>query len=151
MVLGGAIVTIIMILATLAEISYIPLTWNNTSHLACHLLFLLVTLALTAGPTVYIVIAENQSGGGGSLPLILSIAQFFISISTTLLFGIMPSGQMFGDCVTSKSCKYLASQTFTASYPILDSQAHLGSVFLTAITMTTTATTATQLPPPLPL
>ncbi|KAH9971187.1 hypothetical protein BGW80DRAFT_1561716 [Lactifluus volemus] len=89
-------------------------TWSNTSHLACRLLFLFVTLAPTSGPTVYIAIAENQSGGGGSLPLILGIARFFISISTTLLFGIMPSGRMFDDRVASK---YLASQTFTALIP----------------------------------
>ena len=31
--LGGAVSTIIMIFATLAEFSYIPATWNNTSHL----------------------------------------------------------------------------------------------------------------------
>jgi 1,3-beta-glucan synthase len=64
---------------------------------------------------------ENQPAGGGSLALILGIAQFFISIGATLLFGIMPSGRMFGDRVASKSRKYLASQTFTASYPILHS------------------------------
>ena len=128
--LGGAVATIIMILATLAEFSYIPTTWNNTSHLTRRLLFLFVTLGLTAGPTFYIAIVENQSSGGGSLALILGIAQFFISIVATLLFGIMPSGRMFGDRVASKSRKYLASQTFTASYPVLHSQARLGSVFL---------------------
>ncbi|KAI0246237.1 1-3-beta-glucan synthase [Lactifluus subvellereus] len=128
--LGGAVATVIMILATLAEFSYIPTTWNNTSHLTRRLLFLLVTLGLTAGPTVYIAIVENQSDGGGTLALILSIAQFFISVAATLLFGIMPSGRMFGDRVASTALKYLASQTFTASYPILHSQARLGSVFL---------------------
>jgi len=128
--LGGAVATIIMILATLAEFSYIPTTWNNTSHLTRRLLFLLVTLALTAGPTFYIAIVENQPDGGGSLALILGIAQFFISAFAILLFGIMPSGRMFGDRVASKSRKYLASQTFTASYPMLNSQARLGSVFL---------------------
>jgi 1,3-beta-glucan synthase len=128
--LGGAVATVIMILATLAEFSYIPTTWNNTSHLARRLLFLLVTFALTAGPTVYIAIVENQSGGGGSLSLILGIAQFFISVAATVLFGIMPSGRMFGDRVAGKSRKYLASQTFTASYPVLHFQARLGSVFL---------------------
>lgn len=128
--LGGAVATVIMILATLAEFSYIPTTWNNTSHLTRRLLFLLVTLALTAGPTFYIAIVENQTGAGGSLALILGIAQFFISIVATLLFGIMPSGRMFGDRVASKSRKYLASQTFTASYPLLHSQARLGSVLL---------------------
>ena len=128
--LGGAVATVIMILATLAEFSYIPTTWNNTSHLTRRLLFLLVTLALTAGPTFYIAIVENQPSGGGSLALILGIAQFFISIIATLLFGIMPSGRMFGDRVAGKSRKYLASQTFTASYPVLHSQARLGSIFL---------------------
>ncbi|KAF8495699.1 hypothetical protein F5888DRAFT_1595995, partial [Russula emetica] len=53
-----------------------------------------------------------------------------ISIGAALLFRILPSSRMFGDRVTSKSCKYLASQTFTASYPDLHSQARLGSVFL---------------------
>jgi 1,3-beta-glucan synthase len=128
--LGGAVATVIMILATIAEFSYIPTTWNNTSHLTRRLLFLLVTLGLTAGPTFYIAIVENGPSGGGSLALILGIAQFFISITATLLFGIMPSGRMFGDRVASKSRKYLASQTFTASYPVLHSQARLGSVFL---------------------
>ncbi|KAH9986950.1 hypothetical protein BJV77DRAFT_964985 [Russula vinacea] len=50
-----------MILATLAEFSYIPTTWNSTSNLTHWLLFLLVTLALTGGPTFYIAIVENQA------------------------------------------------------------------------------------------
>ncbi|KAH9038124.1 hypothetical protein EDB85DRAFT_2142125 [Lactarius pseudohatsudake] len=90
--LGGAVATVIMVLATLAEFSYIPTTWNNTSHLTGltrHLLFLLVTLALTAGPTFYIAIVENQADGGGSFALILGITHFFISVVATLLFGIM--------------------------------------------------------------
>ncbi|KAH9170460.1 1,3-beta-glucan synthase component-domain-containing protein [Lactarius sanguifluus] len=95
-----------MILATLAEFSYIPTTWNNTSHLTRRLLFLLVTLALTAGPTFYIAVVENQTDGGASLALILGIAQFFISVVAALLFGIMPSATL--------SC----------------TQARLGSVFL---------------------
>ena len=52
--LGGmdrVVATIIIILATLAEFSYIPTTWTNTFHLTRWLLFLLVTLALTGGPT----------------------------------------------------------------------------------------------------
>jgi hypothetical protein len=49
----------------------------------------------------------------------------YISIGATVLFGIMPSSWMFRDQVASK---YLASRTFTASYPILHSQAcSLGS------------------------
>ncbi|KAF4579577.1 1,3-beta-D-glucan synthase [Pleurotus pulmonarius] len=127
--LGGAVATIIMILATLTEFSYIPTTWNNTSHLARRLVFLFVTLGLTAGPTFYVAIAESN-GTGGSLALILGIVQFFISVAATLLFSIMPSGRMFGDRVAGKSRKYLASQTFTASYPSLPRTSRLASFIL---------------------
>ena len=129
--LGGATATIIMIAATLAELSYIPLTWNNASHLTRRLVFLLITLALTSGPTFYVAIAEYSSGGeAGSLALILGIVQFFISVVATLLFAIMPSGRMFGDRVAGKSRKYLASQTFTASYPSLHKEARIASIIL---------------------
>ena len=127
--LGGAIATIIMIIATLFEFSYIPTTWNNTSHLARRLLFLLVTLGLTCGPTFYIAIVESN-GTGGSLSLILGIVQFFISAIATLLFAIVPSGRMFGDRVRGKSRKYLASQTFTASYHPLDKKTRMVSILL---------------------
>ena len=106
--LGGAVATIIMIAATLAEFSYIPTTWNNTSHLTRRLIFLVITLALTAGPTFYIAIAESNSPGG-SLALILGIVQFFISVVATLLFTVLPSGRMFGDRIAGKSHKDLAS------------------------------------------
>lgn len=95
--LGGTVATIIMIAATLAEFSYIPTTWNNSSHLSRRLLFLFITLALTCGPTFYIAIAESSSNGTtSSLSLILGIVQFFISVVATLLFATMPSGRMFG-------------------------------------------------------
>ncbi|KAF8830140.1 hypothetical protein HHX47_DHR2000675 [Lentinula edodes] len=127
--LGGAVASIIMILATLAEFSYIPTTWNNTSHLTRRLVFLLVTLGLTCGPTFYIAIAVHN-GSAGQLALILGIVQFFISVVAVLLFSIMPSGRMFGDRVAGKSRKYLASQTFTASYPSLSSGPRLASFVL---------------------
>ncbi|KAG2159276.1 glycosyltransferase family 48 protein [Suillus bovinus] len=139
--LGGAVATVIMIAATLAEFSYIPTTWNNTSHLSRRLLFLFITLGLTCGPTFYIAIAENNSDGTtSSLALILGIVQFFISVVATLLFATMPSGRMFGDRVAGKSRKYLASQTFTASYPGLHAQARLGSIALWALVFSCKAT-----------
>ncbi|KAF7319323.1 Glycosyltransferase family 48 protein [Mycena chlorophos] len=127
--LGGAVASLIMIFATLAEFSYIPSTWNNTSHLTRRLLFLCMTLALTCGPTFYIAIATSQ-GSGGQLAEILGIAQFFISVAAVLLFAILPSGRMFGDRVAGKSRKYLASQTFTASYPSLSKKARASSILL---------------------
>ncbi|THU88102.1 1,3-beta-glucan synthase [Dendrothele bispora CBS 962.96] len=127
--LGGAVSTVIMILATLMEFAYIPTTWNNTSHLTRRLIFLFITLGLTCGPTFYIAIAVSN-GSAGQLALILGIVQFFIAVSATLLFAIMPSGRMFGDRVAGKSRKYLASQTFTASYPSLKKGPRMASFLL---------------------
>lgn len=124
--LGGAVSTIIMILATLAEFSYIPTSWNNTAHLTRRLLFLAVVLFLTVAPSIYIAFFNQD----GHLSLILGIVQFFISILATLLFGIVPSGRMFGDRVAGKNRKYLANQTFTASYPSLSLGGRLSSVLL---------------------
>ena len=127
--LGGAISTLIMIFATVAEFSYIPTTWHNASHLSTRLIFLLVILALTGGPTVYIVMV-NDLPSKGNIPLIIAICQFFLSVVVTLAFGMIPSGRMFGDRVAGKSRKFLASQTFTASYPTLPSSARSASIAL---------------------
>ncbi|KAF8894605.1 glycosyltransferase family 48 protein [Infundibulicybe gibba] len=127
--LGGAVSTTIMILATIAEFSYIPTTWNNASHLTTRLIFLLVILALTAGPTFYIAMVDGRPNQS-QLPLILGIVQFFISVVATVAFGLIPSGRMFGDRVAGKSRKYMASQTFTASYPALASSARSASILL---------------------
>lgn len=78
-------------------------------------MFLLVILAITGAPSVYIAI-WNQTG---QIALILGIVQFGCSVVATLAFATLPSGRMFGDRVAGKSRKYLANQTFTASYPSL--------------------------------
>ncbi|RXK35245.1 1,3-beta-glucan synthase component FKS1 [Tremella mesenterica] len=124
--LGGSVATLIMIAATLAEFSYIPTTWNNTSHLTRRLVFLLVILAITGGPSLYIAI-WNQTG---QVSLILGVVQFCCSVIVTAAFATLPSGRMFGDRVAGKNRKYLANQTFTASYPVLPRNNRLASLGL---------------------
>ncbi|CAE6449332.1 unnamed protein product [Rhizoctonia solani] len=114
---------------TLAEFTFIPTTWNNTSHLSRCLISLLIFLGLTTGLSFYVFIA-NDGSDGSSLPLIHAIVQFFIAVIATLLFSIIPSGRMFGDRVAGKSCKYLASQTFTASYPSMSRNQCMSSIVL---------------------
>ncbi|KAK7680380.1 1,3-beta-D-glucan synthase [Cerrena zonata] len=103
--LGGAVATVIMIAATLAEFSSDG--WSNVLHRYCG------EFLSRWFPCPY-----------------LGIVQFFISVVATLLFAILPSGRMFGDRVAGKSRKYLASQTFTASYPSLKPSARIASVLL---------------------
>lgn len=127
--LGGAVATIIMIAATMAEFMFIPTTWNNTSHLSRRLLFLLVILGIMIAPTIYIATALNPHSSS-QVPLILGAVQLALGILVTMMFGIIPSGRMFGDRVAGKARKYLASQTFTASYPPLNAKARIGSMLL---------------------
>ncbi|KAK4056301.1 1,3-beta-D-glucan synthase [Microbotryomycetes sp. JL221] len=124
--LGGAVATLIMIAATLAEFTYVPTTWNNTSHLMSRLVLLLVVLGVTAGPTIYIAAFDQTS----TTALIIGIVQFAVSIIVVAVFSVIPSGRMFGDRVRGKARKYLASQTFTASYPKLGTKARLASIGL---------------------
>ncbi|KAJ7468411.1 hypothetical protein B0H11DRAFT_2305430 [Mycena galericulata] len=51
-------------------------------------------------------------------------------VVATLLFAIVPSGRMFGDRVAGKDRKYLANQTFTASYPVLSRTSRAASILL---------------------
>ncbi|KAI5478453.1 1,3-beta-glucan synthase, glycosyltransferase family 48 protein [Pseudohyphozyma bogoriensis] len=102
--LGGAVATLIMILATLAEFSYVPTTWNNTLHLTTRLGLLLIVLALTGAPTIYIA-GFNQTG---NVSYIIGIVQFAISVIAVLVFSV----------------------TFTASYPKLTGNARLASCAL---------------------
>ncbi|KAH7099691.1 1,3-beta-glucan synthase [Auriculariales sp. MPI-PUGE-AT-0066] len=119
--LGGAVATTIMILATLAEFAYIPATWVNASHLLRRLVFLVAILAITACPTIFIAAVDQTSS---------------VAVIATIMFGIIPSGRMFGDRVAGKSRKYLASQTFTASYPDLPRSARAASLVMWTIILT---------------
>ena len=128
--LGGGVSTLIMIFACIAEFMYLPTTWTNTAHLTRRLLFLLVVLGLTVGPTFYIASVNANPTGNQNIPLIIGIVQFFISVVATILFATLPSGRLLGDRVGGKSRKYLASQTFTAAYPELDRKARTASIML---------------------
>jgi 1,3-beta-glucan synthase len=121
---GGGIASLIQICATLAEWAYVPRRWAGAQHLTKRLLFLIFIFVLNVGPGVYIfmpagsdqALADRQN----STPaLIVGIAHFFIAVITFLFFSIMPLGGLFGSYLTKNSRRYVASQTFTASYPRL--------------------------------
>lgn len=135
--LGGAIATAIMIGSAVAEFVHLPRSWSSTGHLSRRLLFLFIILGLTVAPAVYIFgFAEptpaDDEENLWSIPTIIGVVHFAISVLATALFAIVPSGRMFGDRVAGKARKYLASQTFTASYPSLGRNARLASLALWA-------------------
>ena len=113
--LGGAIACLIQIVATICEWFYVPRKWAGAQHLTKRLLFLLGMFALNLGPSVYIFAIKQT----GSIALALGIVQFFIALTTFFFFSIMPLGGLFGSYMSKNSRQYVASQTFTASYPRL--------------------------------
>lgn len=124
-----------MMAATLAEFSHLPTSWATTAHLGRRLLFLIVILACTIGPSIYIFgVAQpkpsDDEDNTWNTSVIVGIIQFVIAVLSTALFAIVPSGRMFGDRVAGKARKYLASQTFTASYPTLSRNARAASLGL---------------------
>ncbi|KAL2144732.1 hypothetical protein VTI28DRAFT_8670 [Corynascus sepedonium] len=121
---GGTIAALLQVFATLAEWLYVPRRWAGAQHLTKRLLFLIVVLVINVGPGVYVFMpAADQDAylerQNNKISLILGIVQFFVGLATFLFFSIMPLGGLFGSYLTKNSRRYVASQTFTASYPRL--------------------------------
>lgn len=115
--LGGTVAALIMIVATCAEWAFVPRQWAGAQHLTKRLLFLLLVFVVNVAPAVYVFIIDKNNGS--PLARILGIIQFFIAVITYFFFSIMPLGGLFGSYLTKDSRRYVASQTFTASYPRL--------------------------------
>lgn len=114
--LGGGVACLIMIGATIAEWFYVPRGWAGAEHLLKRFFFLIGMLVLNVAPSVYILVMGKQVG---ALPLALGIVQFFIALATFVYFSVVPLGGLFGSYLKTNSRRYVASQTFTASYPRL--------------------------------
>jgi 1,3-beta-glucan synthase len=114
--LGGTLACLIMIFATIAEWFYVPRKWAGAQHLTRRLLFLIGMFIINVAPSVYIFKFSQT----GKIALALGVVQFFIALASFIFFSIMPLGGLFGSYLASKkSRKYVASQTFTASWPKL--------------------------------
>ncbi|KKY27273.1 putativebeta-glucan synthase component gls1 [Phaeomoniella chlamydospora] len=113
--LGGTIAALINVVASCIEWAYVPRRWAGAQHLTKRLFFLLGVFVINIAPSVYIF-GISQTG---KIANILGIVQFVIAIFTVLFFGVMPLGGLFGSYLTKNSRQYVASQTFTASYPRL--------------------------------
>jgi len=113
---GGALASLIQILATCAEWLYVPRRWAGAQHLTKRLLFLLLVFVINLAPSILVFMILDQNSTPAN---ILAIVQFVIAIITFIFFSIMPLGGLFGSYLTKNSRQYVASQTFTAMWPSL--------------------------------
>ncbi|KAK6953388.1 hypothetical protein Daesc_005691 [Daldinia eschscholtzii] len=125
---GGALASLIQIIATCAEWAYVPRRWAGAQHLTKKLLFLIVVFLINLGPSVYVFGWPDQQETEPAR--VLGIVQFFIAVATFLFFSVMPLGGLFGSYLTKNSRRYVASQTFTASWPHLKGNDRALSYFL---------------------
>lgn len=117
---GGGIASMIQILATLAEWSYVPRKWAGAQHLTKRLIFLIGIFALNVAPGVKVFAFPTKPGDAlYSVDLALGIVHFVLAVLTYIYFATVPLGSLFGNYLTGKSRRYVASQTFTASFPRL--------------------------------
>ena len=113
--LGGTVASFIMIIASLMEWLYVPRRWAGAQHLTKRLFFIIGVFVINIAPSVY-VFGIKQTG---IIANVLSIVQFFVALATFFFFAIMPLGALFGSYMKKNSRQYVASQTFTASFPQL--------------------------------
>ncbi|KAI0023921.1 family 48 glycosyltransferase [Xylariomycetidae sp. FL0641] len=125
---GGALASLIQVLATLTEWAYVPRRWAGAQHLTKKLLFLIVVFVINLAPAVYVFGFPDQQKT--TVAKVLGIVQFFVAVFTFLFFSIMPLGGLFGSYLTKNSRRYVASQTFTASWPQLKGNDRATSYFL---------------------
>ncbi|KAF7721511.1 1,3-beta-D-glucan synthase [Apophysomyces ossiformis] len=121
--LGGLVAVFIMSIATLAEFMYLPVSMHTTKMLLGRLAVLLVLAACHVGATVYVVWFDQTS----LLALIIGACQLGLGAIVAILLAIIPSATLLNQ---RSSSHYLASKTFTASFPFMCSSDRLMSVLL---------------------
>ncbi|KAL8936866.1 MAG: hypothetical protein Q9216_004709 [Gyalolechia sp. 2 TL-2023] len=114
--LGGTVASILMLIASITEWAYVPRRWAGAQHLTKRLFFILGVFVLNIAPSVYIF---GIAGGDGKIGKILGVVQFLVALVTFFFFSVMPLGGLFGSYMKKNSRQFVASQTFTASWPRL--------------------------------
>ncbi|ANB11391.1 1,3-beta-D-glucan synthase [Sugiyamaella lignohabitans] len=113
--LGGVVACLIQIIATLSEWAFVPRNWAGAQHLTRRLMFIIIILLINLAPAIY-VLGYIGIDTKSKSALIVGIVQFFIAVFTFLFFSVMPLGGLFGSYLNKKTRRYVASQTFTASF-----------------------------------
>ncbi|KAF5102810.1 hypothetical protein DV451_001700 [Geotrichum candidum] len=113
--IGGVIATFFQIVATLSEWAFVPRQWSGAQHLSKRLMFLILIFILNLITPVYVFGYIGISTYSKSAHVV-SVVGFFIAVFTFLFFSVMPLGALFGSYLGRNTRRYVASQTFTASF-----------------------------------
>ncbi|KXN64983.1 glycosyltransferase family 48 protein [Conidiobolus coronatus NRRL 28638] len=130
--LGGAIASILAILATVAEFFFLPRSWRVFRILSFRFVILFVFLLLCIVPFIFVkYFSKNYT-----LSLSLSIAQFVISTLISIGLILVPPSNLFksnGKLEEFGGSQGLVNRTFTSNYPTLETRDRAVSVSLWAL------------------
>ncbi|CAO3630454.1 unnamed protein product [Cunninghamella blakesleeana] len=112
--LGGVIAVLLMLIGSMAELSYLPMTWVNTKIISRRIGLLFLLLLINGGPSVYCVFIDRTS----FISKLVAIIQLLISVGTTLFLVFTPSAFLFNR-QNSNYRDTLAHRLFTANFPPL--------------------------------
>ncbi|QLG70908.1 hypothetical protein HG535_0A08540 [Zygotorulaspora mrakii] len=113
--LAGSLACIIQLFATICEWSFVPRKWAGAQHLSRRFAFICLLLGVNLGPIIF-VFAYDPIDVQSTAAHAVAAVTFFIAIGTMIFFSIMPLGGLFTSYMQKSSRRYIASQTFTASF-----------------------------------
>lgn len=113
--LGGAVASGIQVVATICEYAFVPRQWAGAQHLSRRLMFLLLIFGANVAMNAF-VFGWAGITTSSKAAHVVSVVAFFVAVATLVFFAIMPLGGLFTSYMNRRSRKYVASQTFTASF-----------------------------------
>ncbi|AMD21839.1 HFL017Cp [Eremothecium sinecaudum] len=113
--LAGTFACVLQLIATILEWSFVPRNWAGAQHLSRRFIFLLIVTALNLVPVAF-VFTYSDLDVESKIAHAVSIVAFFIALATVIFFSIMPLGGLFTSYMKNSTRRYVASQTFTASF-----------------------------------
>jgi len=127
--LGSTVGCILQLLATIGESIFVPFSWPGRKALLIRFFFLLIITVFNAGPSIFIL-GIVPLDAKSDLALGLAIAQFCISICTTIWFSFQPLASLFDWFKFSDTAVYDPVKVFTGSYPKLAQTNRILSILL---------------------
>ncbi|CAK7912878.1 1,3-beta-glucan synthase component Gsc2p [[Candida] anglica] len=119
MALVGGIATLICLLCTIFEMSFVPRDWPGAQPVLKRLFFLSLMFSICVAPTIYLLISYNideQSTWG----VVLASFQLAASIISVVYLSITPSAQLFAKRVNKDDRRYLSNREFCSSFYCLN-------------------------------
>jgi 1,3-beta-glucan synthase len=126
MSLAGGVASLICLVSTIAELSFVPRDWPGAQLVMKRLVLLLLVFSLNVGPTVVLLVVYELDYHSVYGTIVTSF-QFAFAILTITYLSITPTRHLFGNNTDPKDRNFLANHSFTASFYALSGSDRVAS------------------------